>query len=335
MRDNRRVFGGLLLIFLSLVLVGCGQVITKPTPTAEPTATEAIAEIVPIVTLRPTATPAPYTPAPTPTPTITPTPLIYKVQSGDTLSGIAKRFGVSASLLQEANGIEDPRRLQVGQELIIPLEEGEADAGREPTPTSTPLPFVVENLTLARTPTGGLWCLGEVRNTAGVDLEQVQLSINLLDDQAKIVASASGFVEVDIIAPEQRAPFAIFFPQAPQRFASYQVTPLSAVPAYVGGYYRDLVVQDTQGEGERYTAYRVQGKVVNVGPEDAVGVTVVATAYDALGRVVGVRRAPPDYNVIPRGGQSDFTLEVIPAAGPVLTYTVQAQGRRIVPTPTP
>lgn len=325
----RRFASGL----LALVLAGCGQVITKPTATPEPSPAPEVAEVAPTATPRPTATPAPYTPEPTPTPTITPTPLIYIVQRGDTLSGIAKRYGVSASVLQEVNGIEDPRRLQVGQALIIP-QEAEAQAESKPTPTPTPLPFAVENLTFARAPTGGMWCLGEVLNTAGVDIEQVQVAISLLDDEGQVVASAANLVEMDLLAPGQRSPFALLFSQAPRQFAGYQATPLSAVPAHVGGYYRDLVVQDARGEGERYAVYRVEGKVANVGPEDAVGVTVVVTAYDALGRVVGVRRVPPQHNVIPRGGHSEFMVEIIPVAGPVVTYTVQAQGRRVLPTPT-
>jgi spore germination protein len=42
------------------------------------------------------------------------------VQDGDTLSGIAARFGVSEEAILEENRISDPNRLLVGQELIIP-----------------------------------------------------------------------------------------------------------------------------------------------------------------------------------------------------------------------
>ena len=64
-------------------------------------------------------------------------------------------------------------------------------------------------------------------------------------------------------------------------------------------------MRDSQGEGERYSTYTVSGKITNVGPEDAVDVVVTATIYDALGRVIGTRRAPPEHNVIPRGGRYD------------------------------
>lgn len=44
----------------------------------------------------------------------------YRVVAGDTLSGIAARFGVSLRALQQANGISDPSRLRVGTVLVIP-----------------------------------------------------------------------------------------------------------------------------------------------------------------------------------------------------------------------
>lgn len=62
--------------------------------------------------------PTDATPPPTPTPT--PTPVIYIVQPGDTLSGIAVQYGVDADALANRNGIEVPERLRSGQKLIIP-----------------------------------------------------------------------------------------------------------------------------------------------------------------------------------------------------------------------
>jgi len=58
---------------------------------------------------------------PPPTPTATPTPVIYVVQSGDTLGQIAVQFGVDVDLLASRNGIDDPRSLRTGTRLIIPI----------------------------------------------------------------------------------------------------------------------------------------------------------------------------------------------------------------------
>lgn len=319
------------LAFVALLLTGCGQVITRPTPTLTPTATPT-AGLTMAATLRPTSTPAPYTPAPTATPTVTPTPIIYKLESGDTLLGLAIEYGVSLRAIQEANGITDPRGLLVGQEIIIPRPEPKV-AGT-PTATPTPLAFKVENLSFSYTPLGGLWCFGEVNNTTGVDLEQAAVTVSLLDANGKVLAQAQEQAQVELIGPGDRAPFALRFTAPPVSFASYLAGPWLGIRGYVGTYYRDLEIRNTVGAGERYAAYTVSGVVANTGPEDAIGVVVTVTLYDALGRVIGTRRGPPEHNVILRGGETTFSLQLTPAGGPVASFRVQALGRRQL-TPTP
>lgn len=49
-----------------------------------------------------------------------PETMIYVVQAGDTLYGIAQRFGVTVDLLVSANNIDDPTQIAVGQRLTIP-----------------------------------------------------------------------------------------------------------------------------------------------------------------------------------------------------------------------
>ncbi len=46
----------------------------------------------------------------------------YTVQPGDTLYGIAQKFGVSWEAIAEANNIEDATTLRVGQKLVIPQQ---------------------------------------------------------------------------------------------------------------------------------------------------------------------------------------------------------------------
>lgn len=56
-------------------------------------------------------------PTTVPPPTTTPE---YIIQSGDSLSIIAQRFGVSTQELADFNGIEDVNSIKVGQKLTIP-----------------------------------------------------------------------------------------------------------------------------------------------------------------------------------------------------------------------
>ena len=99
------------------------SVLSSPAATSSPTATpRPTARPSPTPTAATTPTPTP-SPTPTPAPTAVPTPpptTTYIVQEGDTLAAIAQRFGVTTRALQEANGIEDPNTIYVGQQLVIP-----------------------------------------------------------------------------------------------------------------------------------------------------------------------------------------------------------------------
>ena len=74
----------------------------------------------PIPTVAPTRTLVPTQVEPTPAPSKAPSTKTYKVRSGDTLGGIARTFGTTVGVLQELNGIDNPRLLRVGQVLKLP-----------------------------------------------------------------------------------------------------------------------------------------------------------------------------------------------------------------------
>jgi len=59
--------------------------------------------------------------------------VIHVVQRGETLSGIARRYGVSAWAIAQCNGITNPSRIYAGQRLIIPVS-------RSCRPTPLPAP---------------------------------------------------------------------------------------------------------------------------------------------------------------------------------------------------
>ncbi len=99
-------------------------VASKNTPAAKVTATP--------------AAPTTPTPVPTPTPKATATPLVYSIQSGDTLLEIANKFGVDVDLLTVKNDITDPTKLSLGQELVIPFTAEELAAYNGDGSASTP-----------------------------------------------------------------------------------------------------------------------------------------------------------------------------------------------------
>ena len=71
----------------------------------------------------PAATPTAVAAAPDPGETE-----IYTVKSGDSLSAIAARFGVSSNRLMEINDLADPNLVYVGQHLRIPVSQQQGGA---------------------------------------------------------------------------------------------------------------------------------------------------------------------------------------------------------------
>lgn len=74
-------------------------------------------------TAKPGASTAPASTSP---PTVPPTvPMAeYVVASGDTMSGIAKKFGVTMQALLLANKVTDPNLVRVGQKIRVPIAPG-------------------------------------------------------------------------------------------------------------------------------------------------------------------------------------------------------------------
>lgn len=74
-------------------------------------------------------------PSSSPIPSVTPEPTLttHIVASGDTLSGIAKKYGVTVQALVEANMLSNPDLLQIGQALAIPVRQMVPVTG-SPTP---------------------------------------------------------------------------------------------------------------------------------------------------------------------------------------------------------
>ena len=84
------------------------QISTYASPTSRPTWT-------PKPTLRPTSTRTPMRPTRTPTPQT----LTHVVHKGETLSGIAKKYGVTVDELVAWNDIKNPDVIHVGQSLVV------------------------------------------------------------------------------------------------------------------------------------------------------------------------------------------------------------------------
>jgi len=82
-------------------------------------------------------------PSPEPLPPSSAEFFVYTVVEGDTISAITKRYGITLRELVEANNIEDPNRLWVGQRLYIPgILQQRAEQPEEAETVPRPLPEI-------------------------------------------------------------------------------------------------------------------------------------------------------------------------------------------------
>lgn len=318
-----------LILSLLLFSTACGQLITpEPSPIAAqvtPTPTPT-GDFLPTVTARPTSTPKPATPAPTPTPTMTPTPILYTVQPGDTLLGIAIDADISAEAIQVANGIIDPRSLQIGQILVIPNPEEDSD---QPNPTATPFPATVQGINFLENPENSLWCFGEVVNPGDQNLSEIVVSVSLFDAEGKLLASEAAFTALDILPVAQSVPFAIHFEEPPSSFAQYQVSVVSAVPLLgETRYYFDLSPAEISATQIGESTFRVSGELENTGSGNVEAIKLLAIAYDDANRVVAQRQVTLDVIVLRSQARTPFEIDLTAPSADVSRYAVLAQGLR-------
>ena len=225
------------LLSSCVLLGGCSQ--RNP---AQDTHTPTYIPLTPYLTRTPSSTPAPphlpsATPQvvlPSPTPTITPTPHTYKIASGDTLGGVALRFGISLPALQTANPKVDPRLLSVGATLVIPAQPP-GTPSPEPLAlvTSTPQPLLVQAPVCYPSADGRLTCLVTVENDQDATLENITAWVGLANAQGESISSQVAIPPLNILTSGEKLPLvAIFSPSA--EAASPQVRLLSAVPVPAG-----------------------------------------------------------------------------------------------------
>ncbi len=317
------------LILTLIALAACGSptpttVPPTPIPTATPTL-EAVAFATPTAAGTFTATPGPAIHPPTPEPTAT--PIVYLVEEGDTLIGIAVRHGISLEAIQLANPDLRPDLLQIGQQVIIPHDPDQPVLALGFLPSPTPLPLPLSGFGLYETPTGGVWALGEVLNETDSPIVNARINLALFGSGGTPLGTMDAWAALDIIPPGRSAPFGFLFPSIPAQPATHRLT-LETAELYTNqnSWYPDLVVSTHEG-GPAGAVYRVTGTVANTGMEPAEKVTVVVTLYNPEQRVTGFRVLTLT-DPLPPAGSAPFDMQLSPAGPDTDHYAVAVTGRR-------
>lgn len=152
----------------------------------------------------------------------------YTVQKGDTLSSIASKYGTAWKKLAEFNGLSDPNKLRVGQEIRIPSSLG-APAVRSAPPPSVSAPPATpikqgSSYVIQKGDT-----LSRIAVRAGVSIAELKDANNLSSD--RIVAGKSLTIpkKGSIAAASPAVPAAK--PEPAPAPAALEAAPAAAAPA--------------------------------------------------------------------------------------------------------
>lgn len=285
MRFMRKVLGLACLVLLA----NCAPVTVVPTPTPFPSPQ---AQLTPYYTPTPvrSATPLPNQPTATPLPTPTATPRIHTVALGEDMSGIALRYRVSLDALKTANPSVNPRIIIVGQQLIIP---GTTPIPGTLAPTATATRVTVDTPRCYPDETGGAWCFTLVRNLKTEAVESVTVRVRVFDEQGKQAANQVASTALNLLPAGKAVPLGVYFAAPlPQRLL-VSAELVNALPVQnLAARYLGVSLENlrTQIAGDQLSA-DVSGELtLEKSPPAARQTWVVAAAYTADGRLIGLRR---------------------------------------------
>ena len=326
---------------LLLLLAGCSGSPVQETPL--PLGSPPSPAITPYFTQTPLLTAAPTaTLAPTPTlpPLPSPTPYLYTVAQGDTMIGIAINFGISYDELSLANPEVNPNFLSVGAQLVIPLPTETVD-GDSPPETAVPevLPLETGQALCYPVRSGGLWCYWLVSNSLPQPAENIAGVMRLYNNQGEEIASQPATSLLNLLPPGKSMPLAAYFPPPVGQWSSAQGQLLSAVEAnqsetrYLS---TELYNLSSEPISDDRLSFQISGRLglplpaaADGSPAELTYAWVMATAYDADGAVVGLRRweAPQEQ----LGPEISFSFQVYSLGKPIETVELLTESRTNLP----
>ena len=320
-------------IFICVWVAGCNLASdaspSSAAPTSYPNITLTVGRPAPPQTAisGATSTPAAITLASTPTETATASPVVYIVQTGDTLLDIALRFGVGLEALRAANTNADLTLLSVGQTLIIPSTPEQSVI--EPQASPTPLTLVVQPPTCYRTGADTTLCLGKIENPQDTAAGRVAVEVRLLRPGGETPLVEIATIEQALIPPDEFAPYRAFFQTPWSEFTGATVV-LQSADASQDSTVRALTVENQRAELIN-GIFQVSAELVNTAGQTVQPLRAVITLQNALGEVIGYRVAALQDESLGAGGRIFLTVELVPQVYPStpLSVSVYAEARII------
>jgi LysM repeat protein len=262
------------------------------------------------------------TPLPSPTPTPTPTPILYEIEAGDTLLAIAIQRRTTVDEIRMLNPNVRPEMLQIGQ--VIELPPPATAVAQQLASTPIPLAVRVRQMDAYRTPVGSLWLLGEVVNEGDAAAENVQVEVWLTAADGTPLTAVTGWVAAAVVPAGDTAPFALLVNEPPAAF-DYPVVAVVGGQSVVDLGNRSLAVTVVEQQAQlNEGAVLIEGRVQNNAETAVEQIIIIATLYDAQGRVSGLQQTDIAGPLAP-GETAVFHLSAAPPGGTAVDFTLMTQ----------
>lgn len=169
---------------------------------------------------------------------------------------------------------------------------------------------------------GYFYIVGEIQNNLSQNIGYVKIVATYYDDKEEVLGTSFTFTDLDILKPNQKAPFELsnypdnFIPHSYKIQASYQKT--SSEP------YNGLSIKSHRSNADG-NYFKVVGEVENTGDRTVNFVRLVATFYNENDEVIGTSFTYTDIDTISPGSTSPFELSTYPQIINPARYEIQVQ----------
>jgi LysM repeat protein len=303
---NQNTFVLMAVLASIFILTACSTDLASPQPTA-------LSGLTPYHTSTPAPTPILVFPA-TPTPIPTSTPIIYKISPNDTLTALARRFGVTVEALLSANPGVIPESLTIGQTITIPNTDQPSDF----TLLITPVPLDL-GPGLCQISITGTTCIVPVHNPYTWPLENIQADMTLFDENGLVLTNQQTILPVNVLPPARTLPVSVFFNGQTGKYALARLITSTRFDQtdqrYLETTTRDLLLAiDWNG-----LSAIVSGRILlSESQKPATLVWLLAVAYDSHDQIIGYRRWESSAPLQP-GASLTFSLPVY-SLGPEIDH---------------
>ncbi|PKO01653.1 MAG: hypothetical protein CVU43_12015 [Chloroflexi bacterium HGW-Chloroflexi-5] len=313
---NMKIRTVVILITASILLLAGCQQDTTPTPVTSLFPGEALTPFA-TPTITPTATATqPVVATETLVPTMTSTPVTYISKSNDSLWSIAAKNGLTLDEIKAANPDVNPYLLGPGTVIFIPAANGQSVAPTQNLPVATPWPMTFSDPLCTPSRSGGTYCFAELLNPQPMMLDGLSAQFSLTDLATGEVLSRPALVPLNRLASGGTLPLFAYFPPPVAVSPQIGLQLLTATSVNLTGtptaLQSALVIVDQSGINISTNGLSV---VINTqakfeGVEGVTGkIWIAAVAYDAAGKIVGIRRFVSPGAVNP-GEWMPFTLNI-------------------------